>query len=314
MVDKETKKVLITGGAGFIGSNLVEKFLDENYKVIVLDNFSTGKIENLQEHENLEIHEGDICDEVLLEKLIEQVQVIVHLAAMVSIPETIERPEESFKVNVKATRNIFELAVKNEIEKVIFATSAAVYGDNNNLPLKEDEIPNPISPYGEHKLKNENDAMELSNDKTTFIGFRFQNVYGPKQSLKGAYAAVIPIFIDKALSKKTITVFGDGKQIRDFVYVKDVVEIILSSIKSDEIKSDIFNVGRGEPKTLIDLIDSISEILDSKLEVEFQAPRVGDVKESFADIERLKVILNYSPKYGLKQGLFETIKHIKSGN
>lgn len=303
------KKVLVTGGAGFIGSNLVTELLNNKYKVIVLDNFSSGDIKNLNENKNLEIVEGDIRDYDLLESLIKKVDIVVHLAAIVSVVDCENNPE-ACEVNVEATNKIFELAVENNIEKVIYASSAAVYGDVDVLPTRENFDLNPISKYGKYKLENEKKAKEMKGG-TSFVGLRFQNVYGPKQNIKSDYAAVIPLFINLALQGKPIKIFGDGKQTRDFVFVKDVANAILLSINNKEKINDVFNIGTGKEISILDLRDKISKVLSIELETQFLDARDGEIKRSFADIEKAYLLFGYSSNHPFDEGLNQTIIFFK---
>ena len=245
------KKILVTGGEGFIGTNLVKRLVNKGFEVSVFDKKS-GK---------------DILDYQLLEESIKWADIVIHLAAIVSIQETIKNPIESRKINVDATKKIFELCVKHNIEKVIYASSAAVYGDNADLSLSENSVTKPISPYGEHKLQNEKDAKEFSSAETSFVGFRFFNVYGPYQNLKSDYSAVIPLFIKKFINNDNLKIFGDGEQTRDFIYVEDLVEALILAINDNKKRNEVFNLGSGEKISINNLVKNLSEIFNKKIEI-----------------------------------------------
>lgn len=260
------KKVLITGGAGFVGNETVKYLIANDYKVIIFD-----KNNNL-----------DILDRDLLDKSMKEVDFVIHLAAVVSVQETIQDPQGSYKTNVLGTRNVFELAIKNGVKKVIYASSAAVYGDNQNLPLKESEALKPLSPYGEHKMQNEIDAQEFSKkSETQFIGLRYFNIFGPGQKLFGGYPAVIPNFIVKSLKGENVPLAGDGSNTRDFVFVEDIAKINVACLEN-EIKNSIMNVCTKNKISLNDLCDKIREKVPS-LKINYLPSRKGDIKHSVGD-------------------------------
>jgi UDP-glucose 4-epimerase len=290
------KKILVTGGEGFIGTNLVKRLVNKGFEVSVFDKKS-GK---------------DILDYQLLEESIKWADIVIHLAAIVSIQETIKNPIESRKINVDATKKIFELCVKHNIEKVIYASSAAVYGDNADLSLSENSVTKPISPYGEHKLQNEKDAKEFSSAETSFVGFRFFNVYGPYQNLKSDYSAVIPLFIKKFINNDNLKIFGDGEQTRDFIYVEDLVEALILAINDNKKRNEVFNLGSGEKISINNLVKNLSEIFNKKIEVLYENSKEGDIKHSFSDISKIKKELNFSPKFNFELGLQKTIDYLKN--
>ena len=305
-------KILITGGAGFIGSNLVERLIKGN-EVIVLDNLSTGKEENIKEflgNKNFKFINGSITDLNLLRKMTCDVDYILHHAAIVSVTESIKNPILTNEVNINGTLNVLTAAKENQIKKLAFASSCAVYGDSPKLPKTENMNPNSKSPYAVTKLTGEYYCNVFKNiyDLET-LSLRYFNCYGPKQSRESEYAAVIPKFIFAALNDKPIMIYGDGRQTRDFVYVKDVVNANLSISKKGE---GIYNIGSGGKVTINELADKIIELTKSKSEIIHKKQRKGDIKHSLADISKAKKEIGYEPKYNLEQGLNETIRWFKN--
>jgi UDP-glucose 4-epimerase len=305
------KKVLVTGGAGFIGSHTVEALLEKGYKVFVLDNLSTGKIDNIK-NEKLTFIKGDIQDFDLVKKIMKKVDAVIHLAAIASVAQSIDQPIQTHDVNVTGTLNVFLSAVENNIKKVVYASSAAIYGANENIPLLEQCEAKPISNYGAHKYINEIYA-KLFNEtsKTNFLILRYFNVYGPRQSLTGGYPAVIPNFCLKILNNENVKVFGDGKQYRDFIFVKDLAKINVLCLESDKIKESVLNVGTGISTDLNNLIKNLENITNIKAKVKKEKMRKGDVKKSLANIEQLsrKIRIKYTP---LVEGLSETLEYYRN--
>ena len=305
-------KVLITGGAGFIGSNLVERLIKGN-EVIVLDNLSTGKEENIKEflgNKNFKFINGSITDLNLLRKMTCDVDYILHHAAIVSVTESIENPILTNEVNINGTLNVLTAAKENQIKKLAFASSCAVYGDSPKLPKTENMSPNPKSPYAVTKLTGEYYCNVFKNIYgLETLSLRYFNCYGPRQSQESEYAAVIPKFIFAALNDKPIVIYGDGRQTRDFVYVKDVVNANMLAIKNG---SGIYNIGFGKEVTINELADKIIELTKSKSEIIHKKQREGDIKHSLADISKAKKEIGYEPKYNLEQGLNETIRWFKN--
>ncbi len=305
------KRILVTGGAGFIGSNLVEKLLDLNHYVICLDNLSTGNlinIEEFKENSNFKFVEGDILDYKLLSNITKEIDVISHQAALGSVPRSINDPITSNRVNVEGTLNVFKAAVENRIEKVVYAASSSTYGDLNELPKVEGRIGNPISPYAVTKLANELYARVFKStyDLNT-IGLRYFNVFGPKQNPKGPYAAVIPLFLNSIINNKSITINGDGETSRDFTFVDNAVQANILAINAKESAcNEIFNIAYGERTSLNDLIKYLSQITGKDIKPNYGPERNGDVKHSLADISKAKKLLNYSPEFGIREGLKET--------
>ena len=302
-------KVLITGGAGFIGSNLAEELVKTN-SVRILDNITTGNLENLKKiKDKIEIIKGDIRDFETVKKAIKGTDYIFHLAALVSVPESIKKPIETNNVNVSGTLNILSASKELGVKRVIFTSSCAVYGNTAKQPIKENSKLRPESPYALTKLIGEEYCKlfsKLYNLET--VSLRCFNVYGPKQNPKSAYAAVIPKFISEALRSKIPTIYGDGNQTRDFVFVKDVVNANILAMKAKDVSSQVFNIGSGRSETVNELLEKINKILNKNIKPKHAPQRPGDVKYSLADISKVKKFLGYSPKHGLEEGLKETIK------
>jgi len=306
-------KVLISGGAGFIGSHLADALVEKNYSVSILDNFSSGKEENIKAIKNkIELIHGDILDKELLLKATKNVDYVFHLAAQTSVVESIKDPLKTFEINTKGTRFLFYACAKNKVKKVIFASSAAVYGDNLKLPKKESFKPSPISAYGLSKYM----AEKLSNlfykkTKLKIISLRYFNVYGPRQDEKSNYAGVISKFISSILKNQQPIVFGDGTQTRDFVYVKDVVKANLLAMEKENLNNDIINIASSKPTSILDLIKTINKLTNKTIEPIFKEAREGEIKHSYASIEKAKKVLGFKPEYDLQKGLKETIEWYK---
>lgn len=306
------KKILVTGGAGFIGSNLIGELLNRDYQVVCLDNLSTGAFKNIEDfcdYKNFEFIEGDILDYDLVVKLSEGAFAVSHQAALGSVPRSIKDPITSNRVNIEGTLNVFKACVDNNIQRVVYAASSSTYGDSKELPKQEDKIGNPLSPYAVTKLVNEvyADVFQKTYGLNA-IGLRYFNVFGPKQDPNGAYAAVIPLFINAILSKNRPVINGDGSQSRDFTFVDNVVQANIKSIESPiENYNTVYNVAYEQRTTLKELVSYINEIEGTDFEPVFREERKGDVKHSLADISKAKEYLNYDPKFSIQEGLKLTI-------
>jgi len=301
-------RILITGGCGFIGSNLAEE-LSRDHDVVILDNLSTGKFDNIKDL-NVEFVKGDILDLNLLRRLARNVDCISHQAAVVSVPESIRNPVHAEEVNAKGTLNVLISARDSGIERVVNASSCAVYGNVDILPIREDFPPNPKSPYALTKLTAEyycNVFSEIFGLKT--ISLRYFNVYGPKQNLDSEYAAVIPKFIRRIANGEPPVIYGDGEQTRDFVYVKDVVRANIIALKSRECGT--FNVATGNRVSINRLASMIAEIMGVNSKFIYGRPREGDIRHSQGDITKIKKILGFEPIYSMEEGLRETIEWLK---
>ena len=311
-------KVLVTGGAGFIGSNLTEALLLRGHRVRVLDNFATGKKENLifdKEYPSLEIVEGDIRDPQICQKAMKGIDFVFHQAALPSVQRSIEDPVTSNSVNVEGTLNILVAARNAGAKRLIYASSSSVYGDTPTLPKKEEMPPNPLSPYALQKYIGEGYCrlfFQLYGLPT--VSLRYFNVFGPKQDPTSVYSAVIPRFIDALLQGRSPVVFGDGEQSRDFTFIDNVIQANLLAMNSDFHPGETINIACGESTSLNQLINILKEILGSKVSPIYEEPREGDVKHSLADIRKGKQFLNYDPRVEIKAGLAKTVEYFRKKN
>ncbi|AKB13434.1 UDP-glucose 4-epimerase [Methanosarcina thermophila] len=279
-------KVLVTGGAGFIGSHIAEYFAEEGHTVRILDNLATGYIKNIPQNKNIEFIQGDICDFSLVEKAVSGIDYVFHEAALVSVPLSCERPAEAFRINTLGTLNVLKACVKANVNKFVTASSAAVYGNNPVLPKREDMYPEPASPYAISKLDGEYLArMFYENHGLRTTCLRYFNVYGPRQDPRSPYAAVIPIFLDRAKAGKDLIIYGDGLQSRDFVHVKDVVRANVAALEHGD--GQVFNVAMGKSVTILELAENIIKLTGSSSKIVHAAPRAGDVKDSRADVSKI---------------------------
>lgn len=296
-------RILVTGGAGFIGSHIVEHFHRE-HEVIVIDNLRTGYRRNI-EGLNHTFHQVSVTERAKLFPLFEGVDRVFHLAAMISVPESLEKPAECVEINTQGTLNVLEASREHGVERVVFASSAAVYGDNPEVPKREDMLPEPKSPYAVTKLDGEYYMRIFEDEWGVGAGpLRFFNVFGPRQDPRSQYAAAIPIFIHRALRGEDIMVYGDGTQVRDFVYVKDVVQ---ACVLAAEKGGPVCNVARGEHITINEIARQIIELTGSSSKLAHTAPRPGDIHTSFADISRLRS-LGYVPEPDQRASLEATIR------
>ena len=297
------KKYLITGGSGFIGSHITEYLSKKGNEVAILDNLRTGFDHNL-DGLNVNFVNGDIRNEALVNEVAKKADAIFHLAALVSVPESLLKIKECIDINANGTINVLEAAKQNPNCKVILSTSAANYGDNPTLPKVETMVPEPMTPYSITKLDGEFYLkMYLDQFNVQTASLRYFNVFGPRQDPKSAYAAAVPIFINNALQNKPITIYGDGLQTRDFIYVKDVVR---ANILASEKGNGTFNVALGNSTSILELAERIIKLTNSKSEIKFLEERSGDIKHSKADVTKFKN-LGFVPKYSLDTALEETI-------
>ncbi len=307
---------LVTGGAGFIGSNLVEKILDLGYKVRVLDNFSTGKKRNIKEfidNFNFELIEGDIRELFTCQQACDGVDYVLHQAALCSAPRSINDPRTTNDVNITGTLNMLITARDKKVKKFVYASSSSVYGDEPNLPKTEDGIGKPLSPYAITKKVNELYARNFYElYKLPVIGLRYFNIFGKKQDCNSVYAAVIPIFIKKLLNKEAPTINGDGKQSRDFTYIENAIEANLKAcLVDEEALGEVFNIAYGGRVYLNDLYWKVCKLLEVSIQPVYGPERPGDIKDSCADISKAKKILGYHPEYDVDRGLEKAIEWYK---
>jgi UDP-glucose 4-epimerase len=305
-------KILITGGSGFIGSHIVELYQDKAVEIRVLDNLRTGYRHNLDGLRHTFI-EGSITDRELVKKAVEGVDYIFHLAALVSVPESMAKPGECVDINVHGLLNVLEEASAAGVKKLVFASSAAIYGDNPTVPKLETMLPEPKSPYAITKLDGEYYLGMFQNEgKLETAAIRFFNVFGPRQDPKGAYAAAVPIFIEKAVRNEPITVYGDGEQTRDFIYVKDIVGALTFAVETPGV-TGVFNAGYGGQITINDLADGLIKAAGSDSRIIHAAERAGDVRHSRASADKLRAA-GWIPRHSLDEGLARTLEFFKAIN
>ena len=304
-------KILVTGGAGFIGSHIVDRLLDEGFNVRVFDNLSTGDKKNLAQHEskeNLQFIEGDIRNFDLVKKVVKGVDAIFHEAALVSVTRSVQNPLLANEVNVTGTLNLLKACVDAKVKRFVFASSCAVYGNSKILPNHENLMPIPLSPYAVSKLAAENyvKVFHVVYGLETVI-LRYFNVYGPRQKYS-PYSGVISIFVNRLLEGKPLTIYGDGTQSRDFVYVRDVVEANILALSRQNAVGEVINISAGEAVTINTLTNSLQKIMDkTDLELVYTETRLGDIRNSFADIHKAKTILGYTPKVSINEGLVNLV-------
>jgi UDP-glucose 4-epimerase len=301
-------KVLVTGGAGFIGSHLVEHFQGKA-EVRVLDNLRSGYRRNLDGFD-VEFIEGSILDADAVKRAVEGVDYVFHLAALISVPESMAKPRECVDLNVTGLLNVLEAAADAGARKLVLASSAAIYGNNPTVPKVETMLPEPKSPYAITKLDGEYyNAMFTTEGRLETASMRFFNVFGPRQDPNSAYAAAVPIFIRKALAGEPLTIYGDGGQTRDFIYVKDIVAALVFAATTPGI-TGTFNVGYGASTTINDIARTIIAEAGSDSEIRYEAERAGDVRHSLASVERLSEA-GFRPVSNLREGLAATLRYFQ---
>lgn len=307
---------LVTGGAGFIGSNLCEAILDMGYKVRCLDNLSTGDIKNIEPmlvNDRFIFIEGDIREFSICEKACKDVDFVLHQAAWGSVPRSVKMPLLYEEINIRGTLNMMEAAKIQNVKKFVYASSSSVYGDSTVLPKKEGDEGQPLSPYAITKKVNEEyGKLYASLYKLDTYGLRYFNVFGRRQNPNGEYAAVIPKFISMLMNDKTPTINGDGKQSRDFTYIDNVIEANLKAcLASSEIAGNAFNIAYGGREYLIDIYNTLCNQLEIDKEPLFTSERIGDIRHSNADISKAKKLLGYNPDYNFNDGLKLAIEWYK---
>ncbi len=302
-------KYLITGGAGFIGSNLAVELLQRGHNVRILDNFATGRRENIAPiMDKIELIEGDLRSYHIVREAVDGMDFILHQGALPSVPRSIQDPITSNEVNVTGTLNILNAAQDARVKRVVFASSSSIYGDSERLPKQEDMTPNPLSPYAVSKLAGEKYCQVFARIyKLHTVALRYFNVFGPRQDPNSQYSAVIPKFVKAILNDKSPTIFGDGLQSRDFTFVSNVVQANILATEAENQPGMVFNCACHERIDLNQLVQNINKILGKDIPAVYAEPRPGDVKHSFADIDRIKKHLNYSPGVLFFEGLRKTI-------
>lgn len=309
--------VLVTGGAGFIGSHLVVRLLAEGARVRVLDNFSTGSRANLPSAaaagRRLEVLRGDIRNRATVERATRGVHTVYHQAAMRSVPRSVKDPLGANAHNVTGTLHVLAAARRHRVRRVVYASSSSVYGARPELPKREDQAPAPVSPYAVSKTAGEQYAAvwtRLYGVET--VGLRYFNVFGPRQDPKSEYAAVIPRFILWALRGKPLQIHGDGTQSRDFTYIDNVVDANLLAARASGVAGEAFNVGCGTRVSLLEIVAKLEAILERPLARTHARPREGDVPHTLADLDRAKRLLGYTPLVGFDEGLARTVAYFRT--
>lgn len=314
----------ITGGAGFIGSHLLEYLLSHNAgRIVVLDDLSSGSKENLKQAENykgFEFVQGSICDLNVCEKAFTGIDFVMHQAALCSVPRSLANPVATNEVNVSGFLNVLMAAKKTGVKRLIYASSSSVYGDSKILPKSEANPVSPLSPYAVSKYTNELYASVFAhNYGMNLIGLRYFNIFGPRQSPGGPYAAAIPLFVSALLENRSPVIYGDGTQTRDFTFVENVVQANIKALySSPEANGNVFNIACGDRTSVNELFRLLAESAGSNIKPEYKPYRVGDVRDSIADISKAKLLLGYSPEVNFRNGIettwkwFERVHKVKS--
>jgi UDP-glucose 4-epimerase len=306
---KKISQALVTGGAGFIGSHLVDELVASECRVTVLDNLSTGHRRNLDHlDDRIDFVEGDIRDAGLLNQVVKGCEVVFHQAAVVSVSLSVQDPSYSSEVNDLGTVRVLDASRRNGVRRVIMASSSAVYGDDPRMPKTEDMAPKPLSPYAVQKLTGEFYASVFGGlYGLETVCLRYFNVFGPRQDPSSPYSGVISIFMNKATAGEVPTIYGDGGQSRDFIYVKDVVRANLLAATEKAAAGRVFNVGTGVVIRILDLWKLIGGLSNVQIDPVFDPPRAGDIRESVSDIGRIRQSLGFRPRMALRQGLIDTL-------
>ena len=303
-------RFLVTGGAGFIGSHLVEELAQRGHQVRIVDDFSTGKKDNIASFlDKVELIKGDIRDMEVCTQAAEGMDFVLHQAALTSVPHSIEDPLLTNEVNIKGTLNLLLASREANVRRFVFASSAAVYGDDPHLPKKEEVVGASLSPYALSKRVGE---MFCQLFARTFglstVCLRYFNIFGPRQDPASQYASVIPLFISSMLKNEKPVIFGDGEQTRDFLFISNVVEANMLAVEADRLGGEVFNIGYGEETSINELARKINEILQMNIQPAYDEPRLGDIKRSFADISRARKMLKYESMVDFSEGLKRTIR------
>lgn len=310
------RKVLVTGGAGFIGSHLVDALVQRDMQVRVIDNLSTGRLENLERsRDKIDFLEADLNDAVALARAVSGMDCVFHLAAIASVPRSIAKPMETHTACATATLTLLEACRKAGIRRMVYSGSSSAYGNSTNPTKHESDVPSAISPYAAAKLAGELYCQAFSAvSEVETVSLRYFNVFGPRQDPASEYSAVIPKFITLMLSGKPPVIFGDGKQSRDFVFVSDVVQANLKAAEApaDQAAGRVFNIGSGRKTTLLDLVSNLGKLLDVSAKPKFDKERPGDVRESLADISEAAKHIGYQPQIDFEEGLRLSIDYYRS--
>jgi UDP-glucose 4-epimerase len=306
-------KCLVTGGCGFIGSHLVRALLDAGHKVRVLDNLSTGKLANLDEvRTRIDLIEGDVTDPIAVKEALSGVERVFHQAALASVPLSLERPLDTHHACVTGTLTLLHACVAANVKRFVYAASSSAYGDQPTSSKRETDLPMPLSPYAVAKLAGEYYCQAYYHSfGLETVGLRYFNVFGPRQDPDSPYSAVIPLFVSRILGGERPSVFGDGLQSRDFTFVANVVHGNLLASERPNIGGRVINIADGGQTSLVQLLGILSKLLRREVEPEFLPARVGDVRESLADITLARRLLGYEPQVRLEEGLRRTIEYYR---
>lgn len=304
---------LVTGGAGFIGSNIVEELVKRGEKVRVIDNFCEGKKENLEKvMQNIELIEGDIRDIKVVSNVMKDVDYVLHQAALRSVPRSVDDPVSYSEVNITGTLNVLMAAREAKVKRVVFASSSSIYGDTDKFPQREDDLPNPVSPYAASKIAGEYYCKVFSKVYgLETVSLRYFNVFGPKQDPTSEYAAVIARFILLALNNRELEIHSDGLQSRDFTYIDNVVEANILSATTPNISGEVFNIGCGKSYSVLYIKETIEKILGKKLRYYHTPERKGDVRKTHADITKAQEKLKFKTLVEFDDGIKKTIEYFK---
>ena len=310
-----SRVVLVTGGAGFIGSNLVRELLVRGDRVRVLDNFSTGLRGNLLGiADDVEVVEGDLRSYERVHTAVRGVEVVFHQGALGSVPRSVQDPLTSTAVNVEGTLNVLLAARDEGVRRVVAASSSSVYGDGGTFPRTESQAPNPISPYAVAKLAAERFCVSFARVYgLETVALRYFNVFGPRQDPGSQYAAVVPLFVNAIAAGEPVTIHGDGEQSRDFTYVANVVDANLLAADAAEAAGTVLNIAAGGSETVGTLAETIGRLLGKPVTREHTPPRPGDVLQSWADVTRAREVIGYEPRIGFEEGLRLTIQYLREG-
>ncbi len=301
---------LVTGGAGFIGSHIVERLIKEEQKVRIIDNFSSGKLENISHVlDKIELIEADIRDFGAVKKVTEGIDFVLHQAALRSVPKSLDNPHEFNAVNIDGTLNLLKASLENKVKRLVFASSSSIYGDTESFPEKEVDLPKLISPYALTKLAGEYYCRIFSkNYGLETVSLRYFNVFGSRQALDDEYAVVIPKFITCMLKDEPAPIHGTGKQSRDFTFVENIVEANVLSATVLNIKCELINIANGKDSSILDLVSVLNKIMKKNIKPIFTPPRSGDIFKTLADISKAKRLLNFKPQIDFEEGLRLTVK------
>ena len=306
--------MLVTGGAGFIGSHIAERLVGLGHDVRILDNFSTGRRENLASFEDgVEVLEGDLRDVSSVERAVKGVEIVFHEAALASVPRSVSDPASSNEVNATGTLNLLVATRDAGVRRFVYASSSSVYGDSPELPKRESMTPSPESPYAVSKLAGENYCrVFFSLYGLECVALRYFNVFGPRQDPGSQYSAVVPLFVTALFEGRQPVIYGDGEQSRDFTYVANVVDANLLAVSADSAAGEVFNIACGRTSTVNELLSRLQEITGTSLTAHHVDPRPGDVKHSYADIAKAERLLGLAPEVSLEDGLTLTVDSFRS--